>query len=96
MALRLSVFSVPSRMKERLSAGGRLLLSGRPRKQESDHELYSPFRKVHFECEELTGDVIEYVIEAEIFLEQEDLDRLGLAAKTREAFASKPSNAVPD
>ena len=69
-------FSLQSKMKRRMDAGRRLLLSSRPRMQESDCKLDDmTCRKVHFECEEVTGDVIEYIIEPEIVLVQEDLDR---------------------
>lgn len=69
-------FSVQLKMKRRLGAGRRRLLSSRPRMQKSDCELDDKTcRKVHFECEEVTGDVIEYIIEPEIVLGQEDLER---------------------
>ena len=82
--LNLSVpgaFSVPSKMKKRLGAGGRHIFSVRPRKQESAYELDSTCRKVHFECEEVTGDVLEYKIEPEVVLVQEDVESAWFSRK---------------
>lgn len=81
-------FSVQSRVKKRLSAGGRALFSSstsslRPRKQTQAPREASDRsrRKVHFELDEVTGDILEHVHEPEIVLEQEDLDRAWLSRK---------------
>ena len=74
--------SVPSRMKKRLSAGGRQIISSRLRKHESGQALAAwACRKVHFKCDEVTGDIIEHIHETEIMLETEDLDRAWLSRK---------------
>jgi len=78
--------SVQSRVKKRLGAGGRALFSSsasspRPRKQDPENEPGCSRRKVHFERDEVTGDIVEHMHEPEIVLEQEDLDRAWLSRK---------------